>query len=479
MSRSDPTAGDETDYRYNALNQRLSKTTGMFATIHIWDGGQIAFDVWSVYGNPYSKQYLQGHYQHGAVMFGSFTPNLVNSTGDAVAAVTAFNLTSNNMSIGHYEAYGTALATAYANNPYGYRGYYTDTETGFAYLNARYYDPATQRFTQEDTYWGDNMQRNLYAYCSGNPVMYTDPSGHYKQVQQGSRGEDVKTLQKLLNAHGANLAVDGDFGPLTKSAVVSYQRSTGTLLVDGIAGKNTWERLLSTQPSSGGSLTGGNPAQGTGNGGTASSDGGPLSGIIHGGEAIVDSIPYVDTAVMGAFFLMFDKIDDTYHANQNCWQSVFGYNALYDFLFGMGTSMENAIFQFTSDDQDYRIWAWKGDYVNLGAGAEMGIYYRQIISLPFGKKIPTQHWGVDKSLAMKMTMTLDFDGKQIIDYAPNAKQWWITGFNPAHKNVSAKNLSATFTVTFNTNQMYTDFKNSNPRGWTFDDNKHIAKFAFK
>jgi peptidoglycan hydrolase-like protein with peptidoglycan-binding domain len=101
------------------------------------------------------------------------------------------------------------------------------------------------------------MQRNLYAYCSGNPVMYTDPSGHYKQVQQGSRGEDVKTLQKLLNAHGANLAVDGDFGPLTKAAVVSYQRSTGTLLVDGIAGKNTWESLLSSQPSSGGSLTAG------------------------------------------------------------------------------------------------------------------------------------------------------------------------------------------------------------------------------
>jgi RHS repeat-associated protein len=85
------------------------------------------------------------------------------------------------MSIGHYEAYGTALATAYANNPYGYRGYYTDTETGFAYLRARYYDPATQRFTQEDTYWGDNMQRNLYAYCSGNPVMYTDPSGHFME----------------------------------------------------------------------------------------------------------------------------------------------------------------------------------------------------------------------------------------------------------------------------------------------------------
>jgi RHS repeat-associated protein len=199
MSRSDPTAGDETDYRYNALNQRLSKTTGMFATIHIWDGGQIAFDAWTVYGYPYYKQYLQGHYQHGMVMFGSFTPNLLNSTGDAVAMINAFNLTSNNMSIGHYEAYGTALATAYANNPYGYRGYYTDTETGFAYLNARYYDPATQRFTQEDTYWGDNMQRNLYAYCSGNPVMYTDPSGHYRELSKYAL--DGMVIQKASSKH--------------------------------------------------------------------------------------------------------------------------------------------------------------------------------------------------------------------------------------------------------------------------------------
>ena len=43
------------------------------------------------------------------------------------------------------------------------------------YLKGRYYDPTTQRFTQEDTYKGNNP----YAYCNGNPVNGIDPNGHF------------------------------------------------------------------------------------------------------------------------------------------------------------------------------------------------------------------------------------------------------------------------------------------------------------
>ena len=68
-------------------------------------------------------------------------------------------------------------------NPFRYRGYYYDTDTGFYYLNSRYYDPQVKRFINADdiSYLGANgdMQGfNLYAYCSNNPVMYADPSGN-------------------------------------------------------------------------------------------------------------------------------------------------------------------------------------------------------------------------------------------------------------------------------------------------------------
>jgi peptidoglycan hydrolase-like protein with peptidoglycan-binding domain len=61
--------------------------------------------------------------------------------------------------------------------------------------------------------------------------------------QQGSTGEDVRSVQYLLNAHGSSLSVDGDFGPLTKAAVEHFQGAHG-LAVDGIAGNQTWPALI-------------------------------------------------------------------------------------------------------------------------------------------------------------------------------------------------------------------------------------------
>ena len=66
-------------------------------------------------------------------------------------------------------------------NPFRYRGYFYDVETGLYYLNSRYYDPETGRFISPDslkylepTY---NNGLNLYAYCLNNPVRYSDPTG--------------------------------------------------------------------------------------------------------------------------------------------------------------------------------------------------------------------------------------------------------------------------------------------------------------
>ena len=65
----------------------------------------------------------------------------------------------------------------------------------------------------------------------------------YTKLTLGSRGDEVKRLQTRLNAHGANLAVDGVFGSLTLDAVKKYQKSRG-LAADGVVGDLTWGRLL-------------------------------------------------------------------------------------------------------------------------------------------------------------------------------------------------------------------------------------------
>ena len=61
--------------------------------------------------------------------------------------------------------------------------------------------------------------------------------------QQGSTGENVRSIQYLLNDHGATLTVDGDFGPKTAAAVRAFQTSH-KLTVDGIVGNQTWTALI-------------------------------------------------------------------------------------------------------------------------------------------------------------------------------------------------------------------------------------------
>ena len=66
-------------------------------------------------------------------------------------------------------------------NPFRYRGYYYDVETGLYYLQTRYYDPVVCRFISRDSIEYADPETinglNLYVYCSNNPVMHSDPYG--------------------------------------------------------------------------------------------------------------------------------------------------------------------------------------------------------------------------------------------------------------------------------------------------------------
>ena len=67
-----------------------------------------------------------------------------------------------------------------AKNPIRYRGYYRDDESGFYYLQTRYYDPEVKRFINADGLISTGqgvMGYNMYAYCQNNPVTFVDPTG--------------------------------------------------------------------------------------------------------------------------------------------------------------------------------------------------------------------------------------------------------------------------------------------------------------
>ncbi len=76
---------------------------------------------------------------------------------------------------------GTLEDTVGAKNPYRYRGYRYDTETGYYYLQSRYYNPNWGRFINADGYIGrtsELLSHNLFAYSVNNPVNMKDSSGY-------------------------------------------------------------------------------------------------------------------------------------------------------------------------------------------------------------------------------------------------------------------------------------------------------------
>ena len=89
-----------------------------------------------------------------------------------------------------YDAWGACTIVADTSgrniatiNPFRYRGYYLDSESGLYYLQSRYYDPTTGRFINGDdvVFLGNNnssISWNLYAYCENTPVNMVDLYGY-------------------------------------------------------------------------------------------------------------------------------------------------------------------------------------------------------------------------------------------------------------------------------------------------------------
>ena len=148
---------------------------------------------------------------------------------------------------------------------------------------------------------------------------------------------------------------------------------------------------------------------------------------------------------------------------------------------------KNKSVEFTVDGQTYMFWSWKGDYMNLGTGAETGIY----------KKYSDTHWltATEKSTDMELNLYNYKNNSTIVDFKPSeekdepygGKQWWITGFNPKYQNAKAEDLYSTTVIDFNNmengEEMYEAFKEATKADrrkktqWTFtDDKKAIWKW---
>ncbi len=108
-----------------------------------------------------------------------------NSRGDIVGIYNGagqlrahyeYDAWGNTLSVTDQNGNAITSATHIGNlNPFRYRGYYLDTETGLYYLMSRYY-----RFVNADGYFqsgGDVLDANMCSYCGNNPISFVGPTG--------------------------------------------------------------------------------------------------------------------------------------------------------------------------------------------------------------------------------------------------------------------------------------------------------------
>ena len=179
--------GNNFSYKYNADGLRYEKTVNGITTRMYLEGDKvIAEEKLDTDGTLTSMKYyiydqtgIAGMIYNGQTYY--FLKNLF---GDVIAI---YNSSGSQVASYAYDVWGNQdyiySSGVGLENPFRYRGYYYDNETGFYYLQSRYYDPEICRFIS-----ADNLellpalsqtagQLNLYAYCNNNPVNYTDPSG--------------------------------------------------------------------------------------------------------------------------------------------------------------------------------------------------------------------------------------------------------------------------------------------------------------
>ena len=194
------------EYDGNGLRTRKTNADGGYTEYYIVDGLTVAEQRFTSSGaERYTLRYLYDE-SSSPVGFGIQYPGETtwknyyfakNLQGDVIALyrwdglnngvlVATYKYDPWGKPLGIYNASGSSISQTASNvaayNPFRYRGYRYDADTGFYYLQSRYYDPAICRFINADEYSDTDdglLGFNMFAYCLNNPMNRSDPNGSW------------------------------------------------------------------------------------------------------------------------------------------------------------------------------------------------------------------------------------------------------------------------------------------------------------
>ena len=176
-------------YKYNEDGIRIEKNINGKVTKYFLNGNDILFEDRD--GQVLTYTYDESGVS-GIIYQGNRYSFIKNIQGDIIGI-----LNSNYQKLVDYEydSWGKIVSVKDQNgniitdsnhigniNPFRYRGYYYDSETGFYYQNSRYYNHEWGRFINADGYVSTGQGifgNNMFAYCLNNPVNMSDPTGKF------------------------------------------------------------------------------------------------------------------------------------------------------------------------------------------------------------------------------------------------------------------------------------------------------------
>ena len=224
------TGGKEIGFSYDKDGLRLGKSVGSTGYAYLWAGGRLAEQKWGdnriifsydESGAPQSFYYRNASNSGENYGWGTKYYYVLNAQGDVVQLRDQNNAVVANY---QYDAWGKLLYV-YDNagteitdadhialiNPLRYRGYYYDSETGFYYLQSRYYDPVIRRFINADGYVSIGqglLGYNMFTYCGNNPVNRNDLTGAFwKEIGDFFKKAGKAVVNFVKSTFGAGATV--------------------------------------------------------------------------------------------------------------------------------------------------------------------------------------------------------------------------------------------------------------------------------
>jgi RHS repeat-associated protein len=193
--------GLSVSYKYNDSGIRTQKTINGVTTNYHFVGDKVTYEdsgTDKIYYTYDSSGHIVSMNLNGAEYY-----YIRNVQGDIIGL---FDKTGTQVVSYVYDSWGklisttgTLASTVGAINPYRYRGYRYDTETGLYYLQSRYYNPEWGRFINSDALIGQTgelLGHNLFAYCKNNPVNRKDANG-FKSVRADFSDPDDEPAKKI------------------------------------------------------------------------------------------------------------------------------------------------------------------------------------------------------------------------------------------------------------------------------------------